>query len=72
MVLGTLNRLPYLKAAIQSVRQSKIDRPLEMIVVDGGSTDGTLAWLAEQRDVITVIQHNIDMVDGKKVRNSKR
>jgi len=68
VVLGTLNRLPYLKAAIQSLRKSKIDRPLEMIVVDGGSTDGTLRWLAEQNDVITVIQHNIDVVQGKKIR----
>lgn len=68
VVLGTLNRLPYLRATVESVRRSVISAPLEIVVVDGGSTDGTLAWLAEQRDVITVIQHNIDMVDGKKVR----
>jgi glycosyltransferase involved in cell wall biosynthesis len=68
VVLGTLNRLPYLTAAINSVRQSDLDVPIEIIVVDGGSTDGTLPWLAQQKDIITVIQHNIDVVDGKKVR----
>ena len=68
VVLGTLNRLPYLRATVESVRRSVISVPLEIVVVDGGSADGTLTWLAEQRDVITVIQHNIDVVDGKKVR----
>lgn len=68
VVLGTLNRFRYLQAAIESVRQSQLDGMLEIIVVDGGSKDGTLAWLAKQRDIITVIQHNIDVVDGKKVR----
>ena len=68
VVLGTLNRLTYLKAAIASVRASQTGAPLEIIIVDGGSSDGTLEWLAKQQDIITVIQHNIDMVDGKKVR----
>ena len=68
VVLGTLNRLPYLKAAVTSVRCSTTSLPLEIIVVDGGSTDGTLAWLARQQDIITVVQHNVDVVDGKRVR----
>jgi glycosyltransferase involved in cell wall biosynthesis len=68
VVLGTLNRLPYLEATIGSIRRSVTAVPLEIIVVDGGSTDGTLRWLAEQNDVITIIQHNISMVEGRKVR----
>ena len=32
--------------------------PHEIVVVDGGSDDGTTGWLAEQRDIITVVQHN--------------
>jgi glycosyltransferase involved in cell wall biosynthesis len=68
VVLGTLNRLPYLQATIESIRRSTCSLPIEIIVVDGGSSDGSLRWLAEQKDVITIIQHNIDVVDGKKVR----
>ncbi len=42
VVLGTYNRLSFLKATIASVRASQIDVPYEIIVVDGGSTDGTI------------------------------
>ena len=45
VVLGTYNRLSFLKATIASVRASQIDVPYEIIVVDGGSTDGTIGWL---------------------------
>lgn len=65
VVLGTYNRLPYLKAAIDSVRASTFAETVEIIVVDGGSTDGTLDWLVRQTDVIAIIQHNRTMVDGK-------
>jgi len=68
VVLGTLNRLSYLQATVSSIRQSALSLPMEIIVVDGGSTDGTLKWLAGQQDVIAIIQHNISFVDGKKVR----
>ena len=68
VVLGTLNRLPYLQATIESIRRSTCSLPLEIIVVDGGSNDGSLGWLAEQKDVITIIQHNISFIDGRKVR----
>ena len=68
VVLGTLNRLPYLQATIGSIRRSACSLPVEIIVVDGGSADGSLAWLADQKDIITIIQHNISFVDGRKVR----
>lgn len=67
-MLGTLNRRPYLEATIESIRRNICSLPLEIIVVDGGSTDGTLSWLAEQKDVITIIQHNISFIDGRKER----
>ncbi len=65
VVLGTYNRLSFLKATIASVRASQIDVPYEFIVVDGGSTDGTIDWLTEQRDIISIIQHNREVSKGK-------
>lgn len=60
IVLGSYNRLRFLKLTIGSVRQ-ELDRcsfPHEIVVVDGGSTDGTLKWLANQKDIVSIIQHN--------------
>jgi glycosyltransferase involved in cell wall biosynthesis len=68
IVLGTYNRLSFLKATIASVRASQIDIPYEIIVVDGGSQDGTLDWLTEQRDIVSIVQHNRETVDGKSRR----
>src|SRR5580658_1734282 len=65
VVLGTYNRLSFLKATIASVRASQIDFPYEIIVVDGGSSDGTIDWLMEQRDIISIVQHNREISEGK-------
>lgn len=60
IVLGSYNRLSFLKLTIDSVRRELDLCPFscEIIVVDGGSTDGTLKWLAKQKDIISIIQHN--------------
>jgi len=58
IVLGSYNRHAFLKAALESVRNNGIGFPYEIIVVDGGSTDGSLNYLFRQKDVITIIQHN--------------
>ncbi|MCK4664982.1 MAG: glycosyltransferase [Bacteroidales bacterium] len=42
VVLGSYNRKPFLEKAIESVRNNNIHLPYEIIVVDGGSTDGSL------------------------------
>jgi GT2 family glycosyltransferase len=65
VVLGTYNRLPFLKATIASVRASQIGIPYEIIVVDGGSADGTIEWLTEQHDIISIVQHNREVSEGK-------
>src|SRR5690242_4689170 len=54
IVLGSYNRKEFLNEAIQSIRRNGITVPYEIIVVDGGSTDGALEWLTRQQDVITI------------------
>lgn len=57
IVSGTFNRLPLLQQMVASVRRS-LYRGLqyEFVVVDGGSTDGTIEWCKTQRDTV-LIQH---------------
>jgi len=56
IVLGTYNRISLLKRAIQTMRAAVDDVPYEFVVVDGGSTDGSREWLAEQPDVVLIGQ----------------
>lgn len=56
VISGTYNRLPLLKAMIDSARKSAGDVGLAFVLCDGGSTDGTLAWCREQPDV-TLVEH---------------
>jgi glycosyltransferase involved in cell wall biosynthesis len=67
IVLGSYNRRAFLKAALESVRANGQDFPYEIIVVDGGSTDGSLKYLAAQKDIITIIQHNRGEFRGRKI-----
>lgn len=69
VVLGSYNRKKFLKLTIESIRE-ELERaafPYEIIVVDGGSTDGSLSWLQKQKDIITIIQHNRGRWRGKDV-----
>ena len=58
VVTGTYNRLEHLKTMINSVRQDAVmyGIPTEIVIVDGGSTDGTLEWLNTQPDIVTIAQ----------------
>ena len=52
VVSGTYNRLSRLKAMVNSVRSSVgVGIPYEIVLVDGGSTDGTLEWARAQSDI---------------------
>jgi glycosyltransferase involved in cell wall biosynthesis len=67
VVLGSYNRRAFLKSTLDSVRNNGMSFHYEIIVVDGGSTDGSLKYLATQKDVITIIQHNRGEFHGKKI-----
>jgi len=52
LVSGTFNRLPMLRDMIQSFRDNLLPGLTYTItIVDGGSTDGTIDWLATQPDI---------------------
>ena len=68
VVIGSYNRKALLEKAIQSVRCNQIRIPYEIIVIDGGSTDGSLQWLIEQKDIITIVQHNRGEFQGKPIK----
>lgn len=57
IVTGTYNRLPLLKGMVDSVRKS-VGKGLgyEIVVVDGGSSDGTIAWCKAQPDIKLIEQ----------------
>ena len=67
VVIGTYNRLDYLKPTIETVRKELDKAGYEIIVTDGGSDDGTVNWLVEQKDIISIIQHNRGEWLGKKI-----
>ena len=56
VVLGTYNRLALLRACLNAIRRSVGALSYRVIVVDGGSTDGTLQYLKDQPDVILIEQ----------------
>lgn len=69
VVLGTYNRKNFLQLAIETIRSELVNCGVEseIIVVDGGSTDGTIEWLTKQKDIISIIQHNRGEWRGKKI-----
>ena len=56
VVLGTFNRIGLLQKALASFRRSCGRLNYEIVVVDGGSTDGSLEWLDEQPRVHVIRQ----------------
>lgn len=67
IVIASYQRKILLQKTIDSVRNNNIKLPFEIIVVDGGSDDGTLEWLIRQKDIITIVQHNRGQFNGKPI-----
>ncbi len=67
LVLGSYNRKAFLRATIASIRDNGFGGPYEIIVVDGGSDDGSIPWLTAQKDVITIVQHNRGEFRGRAI-----
>ena len=63
IVTPSYNMLPYLKLCHGSVMDQR-GADVEHIVIDGGSTDGTVEWLQQQRDLIYVIEADEGMYDA--------
>lgn len=57
IVSGTYNRLESLKRMVNSVRRSVGDfQHYEIVLVDGGSADGTIEWCKSQADIRLIEQ----------------
>jgi len=57
--IATYNRLPYLKKCLNSIFNGFQDHPYEIIIADGGSTDGTLEYLKDLNNCkIKLIEQN--------------
>lgn len=63
-VVVTFNRLNLLQECIEALRNQtrKLD---EIIVVNNFSTDGTLKWLTEQKDLTVITQENSGSAGGQ-------
>ena len=55
IVVPTFNRFDRLKRCIDKIRRN-VTAAHEVIVVDGGSTDGTRGWLADQGDLRIIFE----------------
>lgn len=57
IVTGTFNRLSFLRDMIGSVRQHAGPVSYRIIIIDGGSTDGTQRWVEEQPECLLIQQN---------------
>lgn len=55
IIILTFNQLEYTKACLESIWKYTEKGSYEIVVVDNGSTDGTLEWLSEQQGLKLVV-----------------
>lgn len=58
IIILTYNNLNYSKLCIDSIRHFTEEGTYEIIVVDNASTDGTVEWLKQQRDIKSIFNKN--------------
>ena len=58
--LVTLNTLGYLEPLLASIERYTNGLQYEMIVVDNGSTDGTVEWVQDNHPEITLIDNRVN------------
>lgn len=63
VIVVTYNRLSLLKECIESIRNQTF-KNFDLIIVNNGSTDGTLAWLRTLSNVIVINQENTGGAGG--------
>ena len=51
IITPVLNGMPFLPEAVHSIATESENLPIQHIVIDGGSTDGTLQWLKDNQDL---------------------
>ena len=59
VILGTYNRFALLRDAVESVRSSVKPFSHEIVITDGGSTDGSLEWMRSQPDIVIAETGNL-------------
>jgi GT2 family glycosyltransferase/acetyltransferase-like isoleucine patch superfamily enzyme len=57
IIMLTYNQLENTKLCIGSIRKYTVKEEYEIIVVDNNSTDGTVQWLSEQKDIKTIMNN---------------
>lgn len=62
MCFGTFNRLEILREAVSSLLSPDLD--IEIVVVDGGSDDGTIEYLHENNDVVALFDNGRSTYPG--------
>lgn len=58
-IIATKNRAKFLKKTLQNIREF-ITKQDELIIMDGGSTDGTKKLITENKDIITYFESEKD------------
>jgi glycosyltransferase involved in cell wall biosynthesis len=59
IVMGTYNRFDRLRSCVESI-EKYVSRSFEIIISDGGSTDGTREWASERDGIILVGKRSLD------------
>lgn len=59
IIFGTYNRRQMLEHAVESIRSSVGALSYEIVITDGGSTDGSLEWMRDQRDIVIAGTNNL-------------